>query len=55
MVLELLALRLQIEIFVAVQGSWGLAERPVYLSALAWTREQDGTTALGDFRPTSQR
>lgn len=47
MVLVLLAFRLQIEFFVAVQGSWGLAERPGYLSALAWTGEQDGTMALG--------
>lgn len=32
---------------VAVQGSWDFAEMPVYISALAWTREQDGATAFG--------
>lgn len=52
MALELRALGLQIEFVMAVLGSWGLAEMPVYLSVLAWTREQDGTTAHRDSRPT---
>lgn len=31
----------------AVRGSWGLAEMPVHLSALARTGEQDSAAALG--------
>lgn len=32
---------------VDVHGSWDFAEMPVYISGLAWTREQDGATAFG--------
>lgn len=46
--LQLLALELHAGFGVAVQGSWDLAEIPVYLSALAWPREQDGATVLGE-------
>jgi hypothetical protein len=45
--LELPALGADTGFGVAVWGSWGLAKMPVYLPALAGTREHDGAAALG--------
>ena len=45
--LELPVLGADIEFGVAMRGSWGLAEMPVHLSALARTGEEDSATALG--------
>ena len=44
--LELLALGLQVEFVVAIWGSCGLTEIPVYFSGPVWTRDQDSTTVL---------
>ena len=45
--LELPVLGADVEFGVAMRGSWGLAEMPVHLSALARTGEEDSATALG--------
>ena len=45
--LELPVLGADVEFGVAMRGSWGLAEMPVHLSALARTGEEDSVTALG--------
>ena len=44
---ELPVLGADVEFGVAMRGSWGLAEMPVHLSALARTGEEDSATALG--------
>ena len=45
--LELPALGADVGFGVTVRGSWGLAEVPIHLSALARTQEEDGVAALG--------